>query len=178
MTGGLDLQPVCPAAISRLLLDLCRCEGSVLPSLEWSRRMVSSLGKAYQVQGTIRLSAWLSQEQADDTLRHELAHILAGREGAGRPHGRQWRSWAVRLGAEPSARAKGPPALAPVRRASVRYWGLECPLCGLRLARARVSRGLYHGSCGPQRGTLRRVFRALPDEMAAWIAGHPNGQRA
>ena len=77
--------------------------------LRISRRMTRSLGSCRFGPGRprITLSARLFAPGLDDileeTLRHELAHLLDGRTRPdGRSdHGPSWRSWAVRLGARP-----------------------------------------------------------------------------
>ena len=163
----------------RLLETLCAQHRiQYVPRLEWSSRMRTTLGRAFADRNLIRLSAWLSHEQADDTLRHELAHIASAHGADGRrrqrPHGQRWRQWAARLGAVARATAKRPPVLAPRHHAIGRYggrhyWGLECPGCGVRLVRLRVLPGLYHRPCGPRRGTLAKVFQAPRDQVLTWV---------
>jgi predicted SprT family Zn-dependent metalloprotease len=156
--------------MAALLHDLCIEYGiTPEPALEWSTRMVFSLGHAYPKRNLIRLSSWLSADQCGDTLRHELAHIALGTAGLRRPHGKAWREWATRLGAEPRATSRKPPESAPQRRRNIRYWGLECPKCGIRVMRARALGGLYHLPCGPRRGRLVKVFQDGRDAVAAWL---------
>lgn len=151
------------------LADLCREHDiSPMPTLEWSRRMRHTLGRAFMRQGVIRLSAWLNDVQAESTLRHELAHIAVGSGGSAQPHGQQWRTWAVRLGVEPRASARNAPAYAPVPSDNRIHWGLECPNCGIRLVRFRVLRGLYHRGCGAKKGKLERVLRGPHHQVLAW----------
>ena len=155
--------------------SLCATHGiKPTPRLEWSTRMRRLLGRAYPGENTIRLSAWLDETQAQDTLRHEVAHIVAGvRRGA--PHGRRWREWAVRLGVEPRATARAGPSNAPERTDNRRLWGLECMGCGLRFARMRVLAGLYHRDCGPSRGKLKRVIRDQQSAVLGWVASGASG---
>ena len=156
-------------AVAALLTDLCAKHAIPTPKLEWSTRMRRMLGRAYINNGMIRLSAWLAHEQALDTLRHELAHIAVGR-GHHSPHGPKWQEWAVRLGVEPRATARKPPANAdalPNRRG---YTGLECRNCGARFARARVIRGLYHRYCGARDGTLLRIVRGDRKQVLNWVS--------
>ncbi|SVC09634.1 uncharacterized protein METZ01_LOCUS262488, partial [marine metagenome] len=49
-------------------------------------------------------------------------------------------------------------------------WGLECPKCGLRLARHRVKNGLYHRTCGPKAGHLIRALKDSADRVDAWVS--------
>ena len=146
-------------AIGRLLKTLCaEHDIAPVPRLEWSARMRRTLGRAYVGRGLIRLSAWLDDDQAHDTLRHELAHIAVGRSSHA-PHGLVWQKWANQLGARVRARADRPPAHAPNRSNPGRYSGLECPNCGRRFVRSRVLRNLYCRACGPRSGTLLRIRR-------------------
>ena len=159
-------------AVDALLADLCAEHSIRVPKLEWSTRMRRVLGRAYMDSRIIRLSAWLAPEQALDTLRHELAHIAVGK-GRHAPHGPRWQDWAVKLGVEPRATARKPPANAeslPTRR---RYSGLECNNCGIRFARARVIRGLYHKDCGARRGKLVRVLQGDREQIFNWVAAQP-----
>ena len=156
--------------LESLLTTLCARYGfTPVPKLEWSRRMVKTLGLTYPKRNVIRLSVWLDPEQAQSTLRHELAHIAAAKEGARRPHGAQWRKWAMELGAPPVRASSRGPVHAPDRKYSHPVWGLECPKCGLRLARQRVKKGLYHRDCGPKAGRLVRSFRDTADHVFAWV---------
>jgi len=157
-------------ALDKLLIDLCDRYGfKPVPKLEWSKRMVKTLGLAYPTKNVIRLSAWLNAEQAESTLRHELAHIATGKNGARHPHGPQWKKWAIELGAPPVRASANGPANAPVRKATYSLWGLECPKCGLRLARKRVRKGLYHRDCGPKAGSLVRRMKDTAERVYSWV---------
>ncbi len=175
--GSLGLEA--RARVALLLEALC-VEHAIAPapSLDWSVRMRRMLGRAYLKQGVIRLSAWLDDEQAAETLRHELAHIAVHqhRRGRGRtaPHGEAWREWAVRLGAVPRATAQRGPALAP-QRAQRPHTGLACPGCGARFVRARVLRGLYCRACGPRWGRLAKALRGPRSEVVAWAQRRSDG---
>ncbi|MEX2431625.1 MAG: SprT-like domain-containing protein [Dehalococcoidia bacterium] len=158
-----------------LLVSLCAEHGiAPVPSLEWSARMRRVLGRAYAQLNLIRLSVWLDDQQAHDTLRHELAHIAAV-DGVGSksrreaPHGPRWREWAVRLGTNPRATSHIAPVNAPERPDRRRYWGIECPGCGYRLVRIRVLPGLYHRDCGPRNGVMRKVMRGGREPVTEWV---------
>jgi predicted SprT family Zn-dependent metalloprotease len=160
-------------SVGALLMSLCADHNiKPVPKLEWSTRMRRLLGRAYPAEHTIRLSTWLDNTQAHDTLRHELAHIAAGVQRKA-PHGRKWQEWAVRLGVEPRATARAAPSNAPKRADNRRYWGLECADCGLRFARMRVVAGLYHRDCGPRRGKLKHVMRDQRTVVFDWMAAGP-----
>lgn len=161
-----------PAAsvLETLLADLCHQYGLMpVPKLEWSKRMVKTLGLAYPKKNVIRLSAWLDPEQAESTLRHELAHIATGKDGAKHPHGPQWKRWAIELGTPPVRASAHGPANAPARKSTYSLWGLECPKCGLRLARKRVRKGLYHRDCGPTSGSLIKRVKDTAEHVYAWV---------
>ena len=169
MSEPRPITPLERASVERLLAALCEEHGiEPQPALEWSRRLRRVLGKAYG-RRLIRLSAWLDGDQAQATLRHELAHVAAGI--GYRPHGDRWKQWAVRLGADPRATAHRGPALAPEPGADRRCSGLECPGCGLRIVRFRVLRGLYCRKCGPRKGMLQRTLRGRYAEVSAWAKG-------
>lgn len=155
--------------IEELLVRLCAEHGiAPVPTLEWSTRMRHLLGRAFLRENVIRLSAWLSDEQAAGTLRHELAHIAARSGRRHKPHGLHWQTWAERLSAEPRATARSAPANAPARSGNAMQWALECPGCGLRVVRQRLLRGLYHRDCGPRNGKLVRVDRMPRDAALSW----------
>ncbi len=157
-----------------LLAVLCEEHGIVpVPSLEWSARMRRVLGRAYIRENFIRLSVWLDDAQAHETLRHELAHIAVGHGKREPPHGPRWKEWAVRLGANPRATSHVGPLNAPERPDHRCYWGLECPGCGFRLLRIRVLPGLYHRACGPRHGIMRRVVRGGLQELRVWAGDAP-----
>lgn len=166
-------EPLFGPRIITLLEVLCNEHNLPIPRVEWSPRMRRMLGRAVATPPTIRLSAWLSETQAADTLRHELAHFAAGMHRFGRrdegPHGQTWRNWAARLGARPSAYAPTPPANVPASSIEDYVWGLECPSCGVRFIRRRVLGGIYHKDCGPAPGKLRRAFRDSTDRVAEWV---------
>ena len=158
------------AELESLLSSLCaQYDLTPVPRLQWSRRMVKTLGFAYPTRNVIRLSAWLDPEQAQSTLRHELAHIAAAKDGAKRPHGAQWRLWAVELGAPPVRASSQGPTNVPARVSSRSVWGLECPKCGIRLARQRVRKGLYHRDCGPKAGRLIRSMKDSAERVYTWV---------
>ena len=154
-----------------LLIKLCdEHDISPVPNLIWSTRMKKTLGLAYVGRNSIKLSSWLNKEQAQSTLRHELAHIATGRVRNHRPHGAKWKQWAAALGAPPSRSSAHGPANVPAKSGSPATWGLECPKCGLRLARMRIRKGLYHRSCGPKTGRLIRSVKDSSERVDAWVA--------
>src|SRR5262245_25959867 len=75
--------------------------------------------------GRIQLSAHFvllnPPEVVEDTIRHEIAHALAGPEAG---HGPVWKLWCLTLGAKPQACNEGE-ALMPKGP-----WRATCPSCG------------------------------------------------
>ena len=171
--------PSYAAAVAALLDRLCAEHGLAVPRLEWSQRMRRSLGRAFSRPPTIRLSAWLDEEQASATLRHELAHVAVYAQAKKRrkeaPHGPLWREWCERLGAS-AARATSPHPPANAAPRSAVATGLVCDACGQRFVRRRVIRGLYHGDCGPRRGRLCRVLRGDYAEVTRWASTRDDTQ--
>ncbi len=152
----------------RLLLGQLAAKHRIAPAprLEWSGRMRRLLGKAYVDRNLIRLSLWLDDEQAHETLRHELAHIAAGR--VRQPHGDKWKRWAERLGANPRATSHRAPEFAPPPSGDRRAAGLECPGCGLRFVRLRAQRNLHCRTCGPKRGKIVLAVRGPLPAVRDW----------
>ena len=154
-----------------LLVKLCEEHGiNPVPNLIWSKRMKKTLGLAYIGRNSIKLSSWLNKDQAQSTLRHELAHIATGRIRNHRPHGARWKQWAAVLGAPPTRSSAHGPANVPHKSVFSTAWGLECYKCGLRVARMRVRNGLYHRGCGPKAGRLVRMVKDSSDRVDAWVA--------
>lgn len=141
----------------------------------WSfafNRRKSSLGLCNYDTKRIELSAFFVAANDDDavgdTVRHEIAHALAGREAG---HGPAWVTVCQRIGATPRrtcATAVMPPG--PFRS--------RCRGCGRehdRHRRPMKTRTYYCRACGPQEGKLRFVLnptaavRRLP-VMSARIA--------
>lgn len=89
----------------------------------WHNRS-TALGTTNYGTKTIKLSKALTnlntQEQMEDTIKHEIAHVMAG-PAAG--HGWQWKEWARKVGANP-ARVADDAVEVPGK-----YIG-TCPNCG------------------------------------------------
>jgi predicted SprT family Zn-dependent metalloprotease len=71
----------------------------------WSFRFDNAkrrCGSCHHGKRTITLSRHFvernTEADVDDTIRHEIAHALAGHKAG---HGVQWQMWAIRLGARP-----------------------------------------------------------------------------
>ncbi len=87
----------------------------------WNRRQ-KSFGVCCYDTKQIQLSRYHAEYEPEenvlDTIRHEIAHALAG-SAAG--HGPEWKRWARKVGATPRTRSKR-----PVRAPRVKYV-MVCP---------------------------------------------------
>ena len=101
--------------------------------LEVTSSLKRTLGQTQQKRGNrrflIRLSAYLSYDEMQDTMRHEFAHVMAGLRKA---HGEPWKEWAVDVGATPKPCVPRYPALTPLHT-------YTCPNCKDHVIR-RVNR--------------------------------------
>lgn len=75
----------------------------------FNNRTTRRLGQCSYTKKQIELVTFYvennSEELVVDTIKHEVAHALAG-PGAG--HGPKWKEWCLKVGAHPVARWKGP----------------------------------------------------------------------
>lgn len=93
---------------------------------------------SFHVDGTSPLESVLN------TLRHEVAHILAGSKAK---HGPIWRSWARKVGADPSRCGSIDAEHMPAKK-----WELVCRNCNKVLAKRHRRSNMsnrYHTPCGP-----------------------------
>lgn len=121
-------------------------------------RRKQALGLCNYTDKRIELSSLFvvrnGEEEVIDTVRHEIAHALAGRKAG---HGPTWISICHRIGAIPKSTcntAVMPPGTFQAR----------CPTCGKghdRYRRPKRRRIYYCRICGPQRGKLRFVPAAV-----------------
>jgi predicted SprT family Zn-dependent metalloprotease len=117
-------------------------------------RRKRALGLCRYDQRRIELSLYFltSQDAAQvrDTILHEIAHALAGREAG---HGPRWKAMCQKVGARPERCDKT--AVVPAGR-----WRAECPSCGQTFTRhRRPMRGRKYmcRHCGLEKGTV--IFR-------------------
>lgn len=75
------------------------------------------------------------EAEVEDTIRHEVAHALAGSDAG---HGPEWRAACLRTGARPFRCYDSSAIVTPVPR-----WHLICPEHGVIATRHRRSRGVY-----------------------------------
>ena len=162
--------------IQSALQTICFEFNFPVPSLEWSKSMTYTLGKAFIDPPRIRLSFWLNEEQAMETLRHELAHLAVHYEPKTikySAHGAMWKNWAARLGAIPKARSSEPPANLYKLPETYVVLGLVCSNCGEKFLRRRLKKDLYHTPCGTDSGKLNLVTRGTYRDIKNWISLSP-----
>ena len=96
------------------------------------------LGQCNYTHSVIKLSAPLARLNSDavvlDTIKHEIAHAIAGKRAG---HGPQWKTVCVRIGAQPTRCADSQDVVQP----PAKYVG-TCPACGNTFNRHRLSNGL------------------------------------
>jgi predicted SprT family Zn-dependent metalloprotease len=109
----------------------------------WNARMRTTAGLAYPAKALIKLNPRICQfgeSEVDQTLRHELAHLLAHhRVGRRRisPHGPEWRKACADLGLAGEKRCHNLPL---PRREMTRRYVYRCPACRVELRRVRPMR--------------------------------------
>ena len=127
-----------------------RIDLEVTPSLK------RTLGQTQQKRGSrrflIRLSAYLSYDEMQDTLRHEFAHVMAGlRKG----HGESWKEWARAVRATPERCAPAYPALVPLHT-------YTCPKCTdlviRKVNRLRLEAGWFCLKCETPLGQFSYAY--------------------
>lgn len=111
--------------------------------VRWNKRLRTTAGFACYERCEVMLHADLkkiSEAEVDKTLRHELAHLLAGaRSGKKRiaPHGIEWRQACRDLGIPGEGRTHTLPFM---RRRQTRKFFYRCPSCLNILSRVHKPR--------------------------------------
>ena len=117
----------------------------------------SSLGRCFYFEKRITLSKWYveenSEEEVEDTILHEIAHALAWINDRASGHGKIWKSWAKKVGANPSAVSKHK----LIKPKNHHKYEQEC--CGVNYQRHRISskRKYYCPKC-EQRLFLKKTL--------------------
>ena len=139
--------------------------------VEWNGRMRSVVGRADWRHALVSLNPRLREHGASEveqTLRHELAHLLAqARAGRRRvaPHGAEWRMACRDLGIDGEARCHTLPF--PVARRTRRFL-YKCPNCRISFPRVhRIRRAVACLACcrTHNRGNFDARFRLHLVEM-------------
>lgn len=99
---------------------------------------------------TIELSLFLlptiDDNEAEDTIRHEIAHALDIEERGTSDHSWKWKAWAVRVGANPNRTGKTTNEDAAKALAYKSKYRMECKKCGNVNPSHRKRK--YNSSCG------------------------------
>lgn len=135
--------PVLTALCSDLLRQLNYPDLAAHVRVEWNNRMRSTAGMAYPAKALIKLNPRLrsfGDAEVEQTLKHELAHLLAQHRAGRRrisPHGREWRKACADLGLVDERRCHDLPL---PRRQVTRRHHYRCPECGMDVHRVRPMR--------------------------------------
>jgi SprT protein len=111
--------------------------------VRWNSRMQSTAGLAYPSKALIKLNPRLQPfgfAEVEQTLKHELAHLLAHHRSGRRrisPHGPEWRKACADLGLTDERRCHTLPL--PRRQVAKRHH-YQCPACGMAVLRVRPIR--------------------------------------
>lgn len=93
------------------------------------------LGQCRYSRKEIGVSAWYAETASDpsveDTIRHEIAHVLANIEFGERGHGPTWKAMCKRVGARPDRLAATDKYVARGR------WSAVCPTCKTKYCKER-----------------------------------------
>jgi predicted SprT family Zn-dependent metalloprotease len=128
-----------------------------------------SFGTCYFLSKRIMISRWHAVNDPEkhvlDTLRHEIAHALAGKDAG---HGPEWKRWAVLVGATPERCMNHSDATECIRPPG--KYVATCPTCGHVYNFYRKPKQLTGWNCkkcGKDRGKL--VFREVEQKPAKKI---------
>ena len=114
------------------------------------KRSTQRLGCCNYVKKVISLSAWLvdlngpDHPEVIDTLRHEVAHVLAGPR---HNHDLLWKSYAVELGAMPKATVCPKEFRSLPRRKARFHYVAACPACDRKFTMRGKPRKTYACPC-------------------------------
>lgn len=134
---------VLTAQCAELLRGLGYSDLAAQVRVRWNGRMRSTAGMAYPGKALITLNPRLhafGDGEVEQTLKHELAHLLAHHRAGRRrisPHGPEWRKACADLGLVNERRCHDLPL--PRRQITKRHH-YACPACGLAVHRVRPMR--------------------------------------
>ena len=98
----------------------------------------STLGRCHFLKKKITLSKWYAElndeEEIEDTILHEIAHALAWINNKCRGHGKVWKDWARKVGANPQRCGKS-----NLNHPENHYKYVDTCSCGLTYKRHRKS---------------------------------------
>lgn len=134
--------PDLTAQCAEMLRGLGCAELAAQVRVRWNSRMRSTAGMAYPGKALIKLNPRLRafDGEVEQTLKHELAHLLAHHRAGRRrisPHGPEWRKACADLGLNDEKRCHDLPL---PRRQIARRHHYQCPACGMDVHRVRPMR--------------------------------------
>ena len=95
-----------------------------------------TLGRCFYYEKKITLSKWYAElneeSEVEDTILHEIAHALAWTHNKFTGHGKIWKDWARKIGANPKACSKND-LIKPEK-----HYKYEQTCCGVTYKRHRV----------------------------------------
>ena len=129
----------------RLLDSLIKEHGYPRPIiLSESSKMTWTLGMSYdRIPPRIVLSSYLTDEELDDTLRHEFAHLLAGGRNG---HNEVWKRACIQVGARP-VRCAEKPMEHGFRSRNTYSYEFICGMCNQTSRKRRYRPNKYQYSC-------------------------------
>ena len=158
----------------------------------WNRRLTSTLGRAHFHTCKIELSApafavaECDSEEMRDTIRHELAHLVAFELYRDRKHGNGFKRAAIALGARPKATAPASKFRYMPKTERKNWRRLYCAECGSvffvssqRLGRSEAAGIGFSCSCGLLLHVdEERITRAEAAKQQAREIARKNAERA
>jgi len=144
-----------------------------------------SFGRCFGRKKIIELSLYLlptiSDEEAEDTIRHEIAHALDNEERGTSDHSWRWKAWAIKVGARPQRTSKSGDEDVKKELAYQSKYRLECPNGCLTPSHKRKRRMSSCGPCGNGRYNEALQLKQIenhPDNIPAEYGGNVKGDES
>jgi predicted SprT family Zn-dependent metalloprotease len=157
---GIPPMGMTPPQVARMARQLMDAHGLT----EWryrassaKRRYGSTTYSKKTISISVVLAAMNTEDQTRDTILHEIAHALVGKDV--KSHGPEWKAAARKIGARPVRAYDGSVLNTPPRqpRKPPKYIKV-CPVCG-PIGRAYSRRDCSCGRCS--QGTYNRKFKII-----------------
>lgn len=149
-------------------------------SYVWGNRK-SAFGTCRFRPRTIELSLYLlptiSDEEAEDTIRHEIAHALDFEQRGTSDHSWRWKAWAVKVGANPERCGHSDDEEGRLAVAYKSKYRFECPNGHVRASHRKQAphRKKSCGKCCPGRYNPDFIFTQIenaPDNIPQKFGGN------
>jgi predicted SprT family Zn-dependent metalloprotease len=139
----------------------------------------ASFGTCRLLSKTIELSTFLlptiDDDEAEDTIRHEIAHALDYEERGTSDHSWKWKRWAIKVGANPERCASHSNEDAYKASAYASKYRLECPNGCVTPSHRKSAKKSSCGKCGngyyDPKLMLRQIENA-PDNIPKSFGGN------